>query len=1524
MRFIHIAPAALLAVGAAGQTLRIALAGDATELTEAQRDALDDFNEGRDLEVEFVSSEFNSIDGAVQGEADLVNIDGVDAVAAFLAEEALLVGFENEGSYTATPVVRVNSDIQSFADMRDRNACHTGTFKSAGTFMPLGYAVENSEITNIVQMYTGDHYDGCESPVIETARNYFRDICMPANSPGWPGYCGLCPGDCDNTSEYSGYKGALKGLVDNICDVAFVKSTTVADYCAKIDNCDNDDYRSITLKNADGSDADMTVPSHSLLVLPSLNIDIEEVKTTIRELVADDVLKPAVTEADAVTVDGTTTEEHIGSYAEKLESVPGFSEFLECTKAGPNECPEVETDCTYDTATPFLRIGLPEDLWERRAQIQTYLNTQATDDERIVLARTDSIYRLNDNSVDSIDLDSGAAAIGSLRFEQQVSVVEVDDGAQNYVASALVRSDSGLSTFSDLRGKKSCHTGFLKTAGMQMPVGWSVQNRHKTGMKATLVTGYGIDQCRSPLLYTVRDYFGASCAPPTTAGHVGICDLCYSGAEAEGAAGESVCDSGNRYAGYNGALRGLIEGACDVAFVRSTTFNDACGANDSPAWCDGAPDIEELAEIQEAGGFAKVPTHPIMVRNNAPEQAVRIASLLTTAEAATAFDKTFDYVDGVDESQVGTKAATDAHLESYVENVQNVPGMLSLLNCEALDECTPDVDTDCPATPLAVQMHFALGDDPYRTNASALITAFKNVNENRNTNIVGLDAGSANELEGNTVDVAFLDASEGTYAWLNYGSLIIGNEVRNDGTDAYKAFPWVRKDSGIKTYSQLEGKKSCHTGLLKSAGSFMPVGYGIRAGHIDPSVIDAQLDACTSPLIDTIRRYFGESCAPPASEGEAGICDLCDPDTPCDSNNRYAGYDGAFQGLVDGVCDVAFVRQKTPDEYCGIDADPGNKPEFCDANLDDFEMLEELQRTVTGLGTVPEHAFYVRNDLSDAFIGHAQALLIEPSFATSVRRNLNLARFTPVENVNSETTRAYLGTYAQNMELIPGGLEFLSCSENNSCAPAETNCPNNRDFIVLSLVQDSDCGGKPCITASALNEVFETEEYLLPDNGGQIVVTQKDGAATPTTAVDVISNDAAVAYLFWKGNGYQAIGVAEATGGQPSYVATAWVRTDSGLTTFDQLQGKTSCHTGMFKSAGMFMPVGWAAQNSNAFKSVMESTDELSNPITACNSGLRMTLYNFFDASCAVPVQEFASGICDACFGNASAGDEASCTSANRYAGYDGALRGLMEGACDVAFVRESSFDDYCTGDNAADWCRSNVKVLDELSNGGFGDVPGHPLMVSAALASTPVGQQVTDRIMALQSDDNVDQDTLGELKVFSSEQAGEEAYTESILGEYGANVENVPGVKEDELCRIGEGEPDCSTALEGECDNYLADGIDNGNSGGGTGSDSDGLSDGAIAGIVIVVLVGVAAIAGIVFWAMRRARANRKYENHTDDVEMTPSTHSSMSKPNNVYKYSEDSLPHVEHAARDAGSSGSPTYAFTIDDQPTNGAERL
>ncbi len=80
---------------------------------------------------------------------------------------------------------------------------------------------------------------------------------------------------------------------------------------------------------------------------------------------------------------------------------------------------------------------------------------------------------------------------------------------------------------------------------------------------------------------------------------------------------------------------------------------------------------------------------------------------------------------------------------------------------------------------------------------------------------------------------------------------------------------------------------------------------------------------------------------------------------------------------------------------------------------------------------------------------------------------------------------------------------------------------------------------------------------------------------------DVASVDGAAGWLAWQNLDLEAVASEVRSDGRTFYNAAAWVRADSDLQSVDDFQGRTSCHTGATKSAGMFMPMGYLAREGH-------------------------------------------------------------------------------------------------------------------------------------------------------------------------------------------------------------------------------------------------------------------------------------------------------------------------------------------------------
>lgn len=191
-----------------------------------------------------------------------------------------------------------------------------------------------------------------------------------------------------------------------------------------------------------------------------------------------------------------------------------------------------------------------------------------------------------------------------------------EDGIEYYAVAVVPKSFCNASTsVESLRGLRSCHTGYRKTAGWFMPLG--------TLLDQGLVSVVDADESIENDAETMKSFFSEICAPRVSGngprngqGHVGeswapLCTSC---------AGD--CTTHDKYYDYHGALRCLMEAAGDVAFVKHSTVLDFARDGAEPRiWAD--KDIADFQLLCKEGGcmdpvdyqdchWARVPAHSIV------------------------------------------------------------------------------------------------------------------------------------------------------------------------------------------------------------------------------------------------------------------------------------------------------------------------------------------------------------------------------------------------------------------------------------------------------------------------------------------------------------------------------------------------------------------------------------------------------------------------------------------------------------------------------------------------------------------------------------------------------------------------------------------------------------------------------------------------------------------------------------------------------------------------------------------------
>lgn len=218
------------------------------------------------------------------------------------------------------------------------------------------------------------------------------------------------------------------------------------------------------------------------------------------------------------------------------------------------------------------------------------------------------------------------------------------------------------------------------------------------------------------------------------------------------------------------------------------------------------------------------------------------------------------------------------------------------------------------------------------------------------------------------------------------------------------------------------------------------------------------------------------------------------------------------------------------------------------------------------------------------------------------------------------------------------------------------------------------------------------------------------------------------AWVGWQEHGLEPIAVEVDAEGNTHYSAGALIHSESGIDSVEDLEGRDSCHTGNLTGAGMLIPMAHLAHEGLV---TFEGDD-----VTA----IRNAVDEFFD-------EPIVGG------------------------GYIGALQCLSTGQGEVAFVRTTTPEDYCGGDDPEDWCL-DLEAYELLIN--FADVPSHPVMGSPE-ASEEELDALGEALLALNDSEegrSILQEVLGIHGLTN-------ATSREHLGEYGALLEILPGIED-------------------------------------------------------------------------------------------------------------------------------------------------
>ncbi|XP_061072678.1 serotransferrin-1-like [Conger conger] len=451
---------------------------------------------------------------------------------------------------------------------------------------------------------------------------------------------------------------------------------------------------------------------------------------------------------------------------------------------------------------------------------------------------------------------------------------------------------------------------------------------------------------------------------------------------------------------------------------------------------------------------------------------------------------------------------------------------------------------------------------------------------------------------------------------------IIAEEYGENSDTCYFAVAVVKRDSGFG-FNELKGKKSCHTGLGKSAGWNIPIGTLLAQGQILWNSTQGQT------IESAVSDFFSASCVPGAEQGSR-LCSLCKGDCSRSQREPYYGYDGAFNCLKDGRGEVAFVKHTTVPE----------------AERADYQLLcrDGSRRDVSDyaschLARVPAHAVVSRKDAAlanDIWNIIGQATEGSPLFSSVGSKNLLFKDSTVGLRKLPRSTDSFTYLGAEYLSIVRAISGDTGSSAVTWCAvgPAEKQkCEQWR----------TEAGGMlQCKSAASVDEcirnILRREADAMTMDGGDIYSAGGCGLV-PVMAEQYNADDCASG--------------GEASAETSSYYAVAVVRKGSGLR-WDGLMGRKSCHTGFGRTAGWNVPMGL-----------------IHNLTGECDFS------KFFSQSCA-PGAESGSSLCALC-----AGEGCQANSEEPYFGYAGAFRCLVEERGEVAFVKHTTVLENTDGQGA-------------------------------------------------------------------------------------------------------------------------------------------------------------------------------------------------------------------------------------------------
>ncbi|KAG1969302.1 transferrin-a [Pimephales promelas] len=575
--------------------------------------------------------------------------------------------------------------------------------------------------------------------------------------------------------------------------------------------------------------------------------------------------------------------------------------------------------------------------------------------ERLAIKSADSIVCLHKPSIseciksiregeaDAVTVDGEQVYLAGLKPHELRPIIAEKSKKEPCYAVAVVKRGTDFS-IKDLKGKTSCHCCYQSPGSWNLPIGSLV--------KAGIIDWAGSDDM--PLEKAVSQFFSRSCVPGISkADHPNLCSTCQGDCSCSQSAGQK-------------AFECLKKGDADVAFICQDRI-PVSERQDYQLLCmDGTrKDVEQYKDCH----FGKEPPRAVIAHKDADRQ--HIYKVLTQVSGSFLFTS----------DSFGVKDLIFSDSATGLEELPKITDSFLYLGHDYYETMRFLKATTLPPPASESRIRWCTISHAEKDKCDKL-----DIMECRSATSVDECIQKVMRREAD----AF--AADGGQVYIAGKCGLVPAMVEqydehgcpNSGEpSSYHVVAVVRKGSGV-TWSNLKGRKSCHTGLNRNAGWKVP-----------DSVICGKTPNC-------LYTFFSEGCAPGA-DAQSSMCKLCiGSQSPvggdiskckASSAERYYGYDGAFRCLAEKAGDVAFIKHSIVGDYTD-----GKGPEWAKKLMSEgFELIcpDSPDRTFKysefaecKLATVPAHAVITREDVRKDVVTVLAAQSPGSLFKSEGERNL--------------------------------------------------------------------------------------------------------------------------------------------------------------------------------------------------------------------------------------------------------------------------------------------------------------------------------------------------------------------------------------------------------------------------------------------------------------------------------------------------------------------------------------------------------